>query len=87
MRYNEQLGRNGARRGRIDGLRRERMLFEDLGAKLARGLERQKGEMVEVIGRIAEAHEAREKVGAVGEGVGVSSGVQAVGEVVPGAVW
>lgn len=62
MRYNEQLGRNRGLRARIDGLRRERLLFEELAGKLGRGLERQKAAMLEVIGRIAEAHEAREKV-------------------------
>lgn len=60
------LTRNGALRGRIDGLRRERLLFEELAAKLTRGLEARKAEMVAVIGRIAEAHEAREKVGVAG---------------------
>ncbi|KAL4431319.1 hypothetical protein ABPG75_006575 [Micractinium tetrahymenae] len=61
VRYNEMLTRSGALRARIDSLRRERLLFEELAGKLGRGLERRKGEMVEVIARIAEAHEAREK--------------------------
>lgn len=63
VRYNEMLTRNRGQRARIDGLRRERLLFEELHAKLARGLERKKAEMVEAIARIAQLHEDREKVG------------------------
>ena len=47
---------------RIDSLRRERMLFEDIHRKLQRALARKKTEMAEVINVIAESHEAREKV-------------------------
>ena len=68
VRRNEQLGRNRALRARIDSLRRERLLFEELGGKLGRTLERRKAEMAELIGRIAAAHEEREKVGAGGPG-------------------
>ena len=63
VRYNEMLTRNRGQRARIDGLRRERLLFEELHAKLARGLERKKAEMVEAIARIAQLHEDCEKVG------------------------
>lgn len=66
VRYNEMLTRSARLRARIDSLRRERLLFEELAGKLGRGLERRKAEMVEVIARIAEAHEAREKVGVGG---------------------
>ena len=62
VRYNEQLTRNRQLRGRIDGLRRERRLFEELGGKLGRGLARRQAEMADLIARIAESHEAREKV-------------------------
>lgn len=62
VRYNEAAARSRALRARIDSLRRERLLFDELAGKLQRGLARQKGEMVEVIARIAESHEAREKV-------------------------
>ena len=62
VRYNDTLTRSRRLRDRIDGLRRERMLFGELQGKLARGLEGKKAEMVELIGRIAELHEAREKV-------------------------
>lgn len=63
VRHNEMLTRSAALRARIGSLRRERLLFEELAGKLGRGLERRKAGMAEVITRIAEAHEAREKVG------------------------
>lgn len=63
VRHNQGLTRSARLRARIDSLRRERLLFEELAGKLGRGLERRKEEMVGVIARIAEAHEAREKVG------------------------
>lgn len=63
VRYNEMLTRNRGQRARINGLRRERLLFEELHAKLARGLERKKAEMVDAIARIAQLHEEREQVG------------------------
>jgi chromosome segregation ATPase len=66
VRYNDALTRSRALRARIDGLRRERLLFEELHGKLQRGLARKKAEIVDVISNIAESHEAREKVGGVG---------------------
>ena len=64
VRYNNLLTRNSVLRGRIDGLRRESMLFKDLHAKLQHGLKRRNEEMAEVIMRIAGARDDREKVGA-----------------------
>ncbi|KAI3424457.1 hypothetical protein D9Q98_010009 [Chlorella vulgaris] len=61
VRYNDALTRSRALRARIDGLRRERLLFEELHGKLQRGLARKKAEIVDVISNIAESHEAREK--------------------------
>ncbi|GAB4816542.1 hypothetical protein N2152v2_003588 [Parachlorella kessleri] len=61
VRYNESLTRNRELRDRIDSLRRERMLFEDIHKKLQKTLARKKQEMRDIIAIIAESHEAREK--------------------------
>ena len=68
MRYNDSLTRSRALRARIDSLRRERLLFEELYGKLQRGLTCKKGDIVEVIAHIVESHEAREKVGGQASG-------------------
>jgi hypothetical protein len=63
VRYNDSLTRSRALRARIDSLRCERLLFEELHGKLQRGAARKKTEIMELIARIAASHEAREKVG------------------------
>eukprot|EP00887_Chlorella_sp_A99_P008164 scaffold12.g8164.t1 len=61
VRYNDALTRSRALRVRVDSLRRERMLFEDLRRKMERGLARRRAEMADTIRAIGELHEAREK--------------------------
>lgn len=70
VRHSEMLARNRALRAAVDGLRRERMLFDALGAKLRRGLEARQADMVDLIARIAEAHEAGEKASPAGSSSG-----------------
>lgn len=66
IRYNDALTRNKQLRDRIDGLRRERMLFDDLNKKAQRAVARRRQEMTELISNVNELHEAREKVGVPG---------------------
>ncbi len=66
VRHSEMLARNRRLRDAVDGLRRERMLFDSLAAKLRRGLEARQADMVDLIARIAESHEAGEKASQCG---------------------
>lgn len=63
VRYNDSLTRSRKLRARIDSLRCERLLFEELHRKLQREAGRKKTEIMQLIARIAASHEAQEKVG------------------------
>ena len=63
VRLSEAAGRTRTLRARVDGLRRERLLFEELRRKLGAALARRATEMVALVAAISEAHDAREKVG------------------------
>ena len=51
-------------RSKVDGLRRERLLFDDVLRKSERQWKEQRGEMVALIQETSAAHEQRSKVGA-----------------------
>ena len=54
------MGRAG--RSKVDGLRRERLLFDDVLRKSERQWKEQRGEMVALIQETTAAHEQRSKV-------------------------
>lgn len=60
--------KHSARRAKVEGLRRERLLFDDVLRKADRAWEAQRGEMVALIQATASAHEQRQKVGIVQKG-------------------
>ncbi len=60
--------KHSARRAKVEGLRRERLLFDDVLRKADRAWEAQRGEMVALIQATATAHEQRQKVGIVQKG-------------------
>jgi hypothetical protein len=65
VKFNEALAFNKQLREEIDNLRRERVVFDQINAKLAKELHEKKKEMAQIIEISNIAYEARDQVGLV----------------------